>query len=355
MRVLALVTDAFGGFGGIAAYNRNFLSALADGGARLVVLPRLGTPQVLPEGVVQAEPRFHPMLYSARALTTALRCRPFDMIWCGHLSMLPLARFLGRLIDRPIWLQVHGIEAWSRPPPAIKSAANNCRMVTAVSRCTRHRFLAWSDIVPERVRVLQNCVSNRFSPGPSRSDLRTRYEIGSGPVLLTISRLSSLEGYKGHDRVLRCLVGLRNSIHDLVYIIGGDGDDQPRLKALAQELGVIDNCRFIGRVPDEEMLDLYRLADLFVMPSTGEGFGIVYLEAMACGTPALGLNVDGSVDPLTACGLGFAVSADCLGKAIGDVLSDPPKRSSAVPEDLEPFSRIAFGSRVRALAEEVVG
>lgn len=354
MRVLALVTDAFGGFGGIAAYNRNFLSALADGGARITVLPRMDVAHTLPAGIDQAVPRHSRIVYSVGALITVLRDRPFDMIWSGHLRMQPLAHLAGRIADCPVWLQVHGVDAWGGPPPLVKSTVEACRMITAVSRYTRHRLLGWADIAPERVRVLQNCIDGPFNPGPHPAALRMRYGICGGPVLLTVARISKDDGYKGHDRVLRLLPCLLRHFPELVYVVGGDGDDRPRLEALANELGVAAQCRFIGRIPDGEMADHYRLADLFVMPSTGEGFGIVYLEAMACGVPAVGLDVDGSVDPLTACRLGHAVPEERLAHTIIAILSDPPPRPAIVPEDLAPFSREAFGWRVRALAEEVV-
>ena len=353
MRILALITDAFGGFGGIAAYNRNFLSALAEGGAQVSALPRIGIAQQVPAGIHQGPPRFSPAAYSAAALWLAFRDRSFDAIWCGHLRMLPLARLVKQILDRPIWLQVHGIEAWNLPSPKLKAATEGCSMITAVSRYTRHRLLGWADIPGERVRVLQNCIDESFYPGPRRDDLRARYSINQGPVLLTISRLSASERYKGHDRMLRAIPQLARRFPGLVYIIGGDGDDRMRLEALAKELGVIENCRFMGRIPEDEKVDHYRLADLFVMPSTGEGFGIVFLEAMACGIPAVGLDMDGSVDPLSACRLGYAVPEEHLTESISAILSEPPPRPDGVSLDLYPFSRKVFGQRVRALAEEV--
>ena len=81
------------------------------------------------------------------------------------------------------------------------------------------------------------------------------------------------------------------------YVVIGRGDDQPRLAQLAADLGVADRVIFAGFVPDEALIDHYRLADVYVMPSK-EGFGIVYLEAMACGVPVIAGDDDGSADPL---------------------------------------------------------
>lgn len=74
--------------------------------------------------------------------------------------------------------------------------------------------------------------------------------------------------------------------------------NRPRLEGLAREIGVSDRVRLVGALPRETLIGAYRMADLFVMPSTGEGLGVAFLEAMACGTPVLGLDVAGARDAL---------------------------------------------------------
>src|SRR5712691_6628481 len=135
MNVLALVTDAFGGFGGIAQYNRDLFTALAGGGARVVVLPRLGRvdQSALPPGVRQLVPRGSKLAYAAAALRAALAEGPHDVVFCGHLHLAPLAAVVARCIRRPLWLQLHGVEAWERPTPQRRWAAQRARLVTAVS------------------------------------------------------------------------------------------------------------------------------------------------------------------------------------------------------------------------------
>ena len=102
---------------------------------------------------------------------------------------------------------------------------------------------------------------------------------------MTVSRLASSERYKGHDRVIRVLPRILLDHPDTIYLVVGDGDDRPRLEALTLECGVQDKVMFTGPVVADELPDYYRLADVMVMPSTGEGFGIVFLEAMASGIP----------------------------------------------------------------------
>src|SRR5204863_3572114 len=141
------------------------------------------------------------------------------------------------------------------------------------------RVLAQIVIDPTRVRVLPGTVDPRFRPGPKPHALLDRYDARGKKVLLTVARLSSSERYKGHDRVIRTLPRVLRDHPQTLYLIVGDGDDRARLEALALEFGVAEKVRFAGHIDAELLPDHFRLADVFVMPSTGEGFGIVFLEA----------------------------------------------------------------------------
>ncbi len=155
---LALVTDAFGGRGGIAQYNRDFLSALANG-RRIEVLPR-HQPDVidaLPANVTQHQARRGRFSFAVAALALAVTRRP-RIIFCGHLFMLPLGALLARMTGAKLIVQLHGIEAWERLGMLISALVGEATLWTAVSRYTRRRLLAWSDVDPARVRVLPNTV-----------------------------------------------------------------------------------------------------------------------------------------------------------------------------------------------------
>ena len=314
LRVLALVTDAFGGRGGIAQYNRDFLSSLAacDRIGDVIVLPRasatpLGT---LPSGVRQLPPVQGRLAFSLAALGAARAHRPIDVVFCGHLFMAPLAAVIARLLHARLWVQVHGIEAWQELSRLYRQSVEAADLVTAVSRYTRRRLLEWIGIDPARVKVLPNTVDPRFHPGPKRGYLLDRHDARGKKILMTVSRLASSERYKGHDRVIRSLPQVLLHHPETIYLIVGDGDDRPRLEALASEFAVQDKVRFAGPVAGEELPDYYRLADVLVMPSTGEGFGIVFLEAMACGIDVIGGNQDGSIDPLGDGAVGSAIDPE---------------------------------------------
>jgi len=298
-RILALVGDAYGARGGIARYNRDLFASLADAGAEILVLPRIVEEEgiAMPSGVRQKAARYGKVRYALDAIWSGWRFRPVDVVFCGHVFMAPLAVLLSRMLGARCWLQAHGIDVWSGRRQAVRRAIEAADQVTTVSRATRKRLLDWVDLSPERVRVLPNTVDERFVPGPRSEALRRRLRLGPGPVLLTVGRLATGELYKGHELVFSALPDLRRRFPDLVHVVAGDGDDRPRLERRAAELaGDAQSVRFLGYVPDEELPDLYRLADLFVMPSSDEGFGIVYLEAAACGLRVLGGIGGGSAD-----------------------------------------------------------
>ena len=199
-------------------------------------------------------------------------------------------------------------------------------------------ILSWAAIQPERVLVLPNTVRDVFLPGDG-STLRSALGLEGKQILLTVGRMDSNERYKGQDRVIGTIPYLISHGYDVEYVVIGDGDDRSRLEALADEIGVRQRVRFLGAVGIQTLVDAYRMADLFVLPSIGEGFGIAFLEAMVSGTPALGLDVGGARDALADGHLGTIVSESEFPSAIARLL-EAPKPS---PLTLEADTRTRFG------------
>jgi phosphatidylinositol alpha-1,6-mannosyltransferase len=345
VRILALVGDAFGARGGIARYNRDLFTALASAGAEILVLPRLGDAAgiALPDGVHQRPAMFGKLRFSLVSLWTAWRFRPVDVVFCGHVFMAPLAVLLARLLGARYWLQAHGTDIWNDRRSSVRRAIEAADQVTTVSRGTRQRLLGWVDLAPERVRVLPNTVDERFAPGPALPTLRERLKLAAGPILLTVGRLAASERYKGHELIFAALPALRARFPGLVHVVAGDGDDRARLEGRAAELAGDAAVRFLGYVPDEELPDLYRLADLFVMPSAEEGFGIVYLEAAACGLRVIGGAGGGSGDAVPDARVGELVDpADLTGlvEAVTRLLG----QGRVDPAAIEPYRRPHFAA-----------
>jgi phosphatidylinositol alpha-1,6-mannosyltransferase len=354
--MLALVTDAFGGRGGIAQYNRDFLGALAETGAvsSITVLPRQAPDLVALPGTIEQKPaRPGWIAYSVVALRTAL-FRPVDLVFCGHLFMAPLAVPIARLKGAKLIIQTHGIEAWRRPSRAKRAALESADLVLCVSRHTRAAVLSWAAIAPERVLVVPDTVRDAFSPG---SDSKQRAALGleGKRVLLTVGRMDSRERYKGQDRVIAAIPNLLAKGHDICYLVVGEGSDRNRLEALARDAGVSKCVRFLGRVGLERLVEIYRMADLFVMPSTGEGFGVAFLEAMASGTPALGLDVAGARDALADGELGAAVSATEFTAALARLLVEPkPDPGALAAATCARFGRQTFAAGARTALNRLI-
>ncbi len=345
--ILALVTDAYGGKGGIAQYNRDLLGAWSTL-RRVVVLPRNGEATVpIPDRLTQARAPGSRVRYVFDTLWKALSARP-RIIFCGHLYMAPLALVAARMTRARMVVQVHGIDAWEQPSRWHRMALDRADLVLSVSRFTRSRLLSWSRISPERVVVLPNTVGGRFAPG-DRAAARRRFGWTDERIVLSVGRLDPRERYKGQDRVIAALPALLPHVAGLLYCIAGEGDDRERLAALARETGVASSVRFLGAVPDADLPDLYRAADLFALPSTGEGFGIVFLEAMACGTPAIGLAVAGASDALADGRLGIACQEAGFPSALASCLDaqasvqETPGQAAAVGATLAARVKDLFG------------
>lgn len=354
-RWLALATEAFGGRGGIAQYNRDFLAAVAESGraASIAVAVRSAPDPVAGiAGIKQAHSRPGKARYALAAIMTAM-AQPVDVVFCGHLHMATLAAAIARLKGARLIIQMHGIEAWTRPSRVRHAAVEAADLVLCVSRYTRARVLHWAAIAPERVLVLPNAVGDAYIPGDG-ARLRAELGLSNRRVLLTVGRMDSREQYKGQDRVIEAMPALVGDGYDLAYVIVGEGEDQWRLRALARDAGLADRVRFLGGVEPGRLAELYRMADLFVMPSTGEGFGIAFIEAMASGTPALGLPAAGAPDALADGELGTLATQDELATTIARMLDRPRRDPRELSEAVRArFGRPAFGARLTAALDRI--
>lgn len=194
----------------------------------------------------------------------------------------------------------------------MQTALRHADRILAVSGYTRERLLKEQDLEPSKISLLPNTFDQkRFKIGCKPIHLLERYGLKpEQQIILTVNRLSSRESYKGYDKVLEALPQIRQVIPDVHYIIVGKGDDRPRIEKLISQRQMQDYVTLAGFIPDTELGDYYNLCDVFAMPSKLEGFGIVYLEALASGKPTLGGNQDGAIDALCHGELGALVTPD---------------------------------------------
>ncbi len=361
MRILALVSDAFGGLGGIAQYNRDLLGALCScpGVTEVVAVPR--------RGPRPAEPLPAKLTYLTdgingkfRYLLAVLRCLvtpgKYDLICCGHLFLLPLAYLARWKTGAPLALFIFGLDAWQPPRSALAAMfAARVDAVISISELTAARFLAWARLPRDRVFLLPNAVAGQlYGVGGKNPDLLQRYGLSGKIVLLTVSRLCATDNYKGIDEVLELLPELAEQVPEIAYLIGGDGGDRERLQAKARSLGVADRVVFAGFIPEPEKPDHYRLADAYVMPGWGEGFGFVYLEAMACGIPVLGSKLDGSREALRDGALGILVDPHDPDELRWGILEALNRPRGVIPPGLSHFSLENFTRRCHEIVRRIM-
>ncbi|MET0274574.1 MAG: glycosyltransferase family 4 protein [Phenylobacterium sp.] len=353
-RVLVLATDAHGGFGGIALYNRDVLEALAQADRidEIVVLARLAETAgfTAPEKVrydlkaLGSQGRF-----LLRSAYHALFGGPFDLVYCAHLNLLPVATAIARLRRVPLVLAIYGIDAWTAPKGRLLAwCARTCPHVVSISHITLDRFKAWAGSGARSYGVLPNAIrAEHYGRGEKNPELLERLGLRGRRVIMTLGRMSHDEQYKGFDEVLDLLPQLRRSAPGVAYLIVGDGSDRERLAAKARAAGVSDLVVFAGRISEHEKADYYRLADAYVMPSSGEGFGFVVLEALACGLPVVASSTDGTREAARDGELGLLVDPQdpaALEAAILEALSRP----KAIPSGLDYFSFASFERRLNA-------
>jgi phosphatidylinositol alpha-1,6-mannosyltransferase len=208
----------------------------------------------------------------------------YNWIIFGHVSLSPLA-LVARYFNpsAKIAVAAYGIEVWEPLTKLQRKALQGADAVLAISEHTRVQTIKHSGISPDKVRIFPCTLDPNWilTPYPGVSD--------SAPaVILSVARMNKGDRYKGIDTVIESLPLIVRQAGPVEYRIVGEGDDLPRLRALASELGVSSYVKFIGGVSEAELHDEYRRCSVFVMPSHKEGFGIVFLEAMAYGKPIVG-------------------------------------------------------------------
>ncbi|WPZ37244.1 glycosyltransferase family 4 protein (plasmid) [Thalassobaculum sp. OXR-137] len=358
LRVLLLVSDAFGGHGGIARFNRDLTEALSASGAvrEVVVLPRRvpEAPKLPSEAIVQLPAPQNKASYSLRALRTA--ADGFDVVVCGHVNLLPVAAAARLLASRPgraarLALILHGVDAWQ---PVAVPGLSGVDLVVSVSEFTMERFLDWSRFPRERSVVLPNTYDETLRPGPKPADLVRRYRLDGRDVVMILARLDTTDRGKGVAEMLAVLPALARARPTVSYLVCGNGDDRAWLADEARRHGVHDRVVFAGFVSEEEKAAHYRLADAFVLCGHQEGFGIVLLEAIACGIPVVASVADGSREAVLGGELGELADPadpeslrDAVLRALGRPTEDHRARLAAA------FGRDVFTERVTGIVERL--
>jgi len=359
LRALGFVPDAFGGHGGIALYNRDFLSALCahPGVGRVVALPRLVTQRLEPMPAklsFRTEAANSKLRYLVESVRLLLQASPHDLVFCSHINLLPLAVLAKWRYRAPLILFIYGIDAWKPQPRLRRTLLRHVDRFVSISEVTRRKFQEWSGIAAERITILPNAIHVEwYGAGPRNAALIERYRLEGKVVLMTLGRLVSSERYKGFDEVIDAMPDLVGEDPALVYLIAGDGSDRDRLQDKVRRLGLEHHVRFTGMVDEAEKADHFRLADAYVMPSRGEGFGFVLLEALACGIPVVASKADGGREAIRNGELGILVEPGDRDDVKRGIRAALRMARGSVPPGLEAFSFDRFRNKVGDVLREV--
>lgn len=239
---------------------------------------------------------------------------------------------VARVIGRPVLVYAHGEEltGWGRGRKyqVMRFVLHRSDRVIANSDHTR-RVLCDMGVDPDRIILINPGVDiRRFRPGLAASDLRQRIGLGAeGKLLLSIGRL---QRRKGFDMVVKSLPELVQGGLDLHYAVVGIGEDERYLEELAATGGVTDRVHLLGHVDMDELPRWYNACDLFVMPNREiggdtEGFGMVYIEAAACGKPSVAGAAGGTGSAVLDGVTGLRIDGtdpDAVREALSDLLQD---------------------------------
>lgn len=248
----------------------------------------------------------------------AISSKP-DVIILSHIN-LAIIGLLIKLINRKckVWIVAHGIEIW-RPLTVIqKSLLRRCDKIICVSNYTRQQMITRHKIKEDTCVVLNNAV-DPFMKLPltfeKSQNLIDRYRLNNNyPIIFTLTRMAATEKYKGYELVIEAINGLKKQFPGIKYVLSGKYDplEDARINNLITRYNLSEQIILTGFIEEAELSDHFLLADLFVLPSKKEGFGIVFIEALACGLPVICGNADGSVDAIRNGELGKAIDTDNL-------------------------------------------
>jgi glycogen(starch) synthase len=295
----------------------------------------------------------------------------FDLVHSHDWLVADVAEQLARRVGCPWLVTVHATEfgrhqGWVETYPQSHIHAVERRMVAAADRvitCShymRGHVASVFEAPLERITVIQNAVDPQdLEPMADLDFLRARFATAQERLVLLVGRLVY---EKGFHLALDALAQVSKSDGGVRFVVAGSGTAEAELRRQAERLGLMARGTFLGWVGDDLLHSLYRVADLCIVPSIYEPFGLVALEAMACGCLCIVADTGGLREVVPAdgtVGLRFpSRDASALGELLGQVLVDDATRARVVAEAREHVLRFDWGEvarRTLSVYEGLVG
>ncbi|MDP5032261.1 glycosyltransferase family 4 protein [Paraglaciecola sp.] len=273
-----------------------------------------------------------------------------SVIHCGR--CIPegfIAYLIKHILNIPYYCYIHGEDVENAATSRafrwiVKRALRGADLLICNSENSKRVLLAHWDVNPIKIQVITPGVDTSvFAPATRNTALRKHFGWEARPVILTVSRL---EARKGHDVLVKALPDIIKAVPNILYAIIGGGPQRSELQSLVAQLKLENHVLFMSELSDQQMVECYQQSDLFILPNRDigrniEGFGIVMLEAQACGIPVIGGNSGGTPETLIEGITGFIV--DCN---VPENLAQKVIAMFATPNDL-----IEMGLNARKHAE----
>jgi len=265
-------------------------------------------------------------LKSARRAASKGKKAP-KLVVAGHPNLAPVVRAMRVITPRmKAIVCTHGVEVWQPMTRMRRSALGKADVVLAPSKYTADHVAADQGVAGEKIKVLPWALDPQFEAlavGATKGAAPAKFP--QGQVVLTVGRWRKDERYKGMDTLITALPRLLPRYPELQLVAVGEGDDRAWLEDLAEETGVERHVHFLSGLSYAELAACYGHCEVFALPSSGEGFGLVYLEAMACGKPVIGGAHGGAPEVIDDGKTGYLVphgDAAQLATALETLLAD---------------------------------
>ena len=364
-KVLFLTLKVFSLTGGIEKVNRIAGKALHDMDSFEVKIyslhdcPRDANIKYFPEKIFTAFGGSK-INFVLRSLSEGARS---GLVILSHINLLSVGYLIKKKSPKTkIILFAHGIEIWKPLPGWKQNMLRQLDHILAVSRFTKKVIEKNHKIKEAQCTVLNNCL-DPFLPGDNMAGkspcLLKKYGLNNRDIILmTLTRLSIKEKYKGYEKVIQAIKELLPEYPRLKYLIIGkyEAFEKQRLDDIINNSKLTQQVIFTGFINDEQLAEYYKLAEVYVMPSKKEGFGIVFIEAMYYGLPVIGGNKDGSVDALCDGSLGLLVNPDdqqeitaAIKKVIDDINAFIPDRNLLLAK----FSNETYRNNLKNILESL--
>ena len=264
-------------------------------------------------------------------LSSITKHHDISVILFGHVNFFFLVTIflIKRLKNIPCALVFHGEDIpimRQKSNMLVKYMFRQPAFVLCNSKFTQDRLLGFVNKKMRTILAYPGVEDRFFDIGDSslRSSALGNIDISKKDVIYTVGRLDKR---KGHDIVIKALPGIVSECPNVIYLIGGSGGEKDELEDMVERYGLQRFVRFVGLVPEDQIVAFHQAGDIFVMPNRTledgdtEGFGIVFLEASACGKPVIAGRAGGAVEAISEDITGYLINPHNVKELVDRVIN----------------------------------